>query len=141
MAKDEGRAFICQRLLPGTDLKLALEAVAARLRAGVVVSLVGSLERACLRMAGAEAAIDLAGPCEIVSGTGTLSQDGVHVHIAVAGKTGTTIGGHLMHGCLVGTTVEMVVADLSADWSFRRSPDGATGCAELRVEAAGPGEP
>ena len=126
------------RLPPGADLKaeLARFAEAHALRAGCILSCVGSLSHARLRMPGglgeAEARRTFDGPMEIVSLTGTLSPDGLHIHIALARRDGVCVGGHLSGGCIVHTTAELVIGELP-DVEFRRAPDAATGYAELTV--------
>jgi predicted DNA-binding protein with PD1-like motif len=47
---------------------------------------------------------------------------------------GTVKGGHLMPGCIVRTTAEVVIA-LLPGWEFRRELDVATGNAELTARA------
>ena len=126
------------RLPPGADLKaeLARFAQAHALRAGCILTCVGSLSRARLRMPGAvgeaEAFRTFDGPMEIVSLTGTISPGGLHVHIALAGRDGVCVGGHLSGGCIVHTTAELVIGELP-DVEFGRAPDPATGYAELTV--------
>ncbi|QPN58541.1 DNA-binding protein [Synechococcus sp. CBW1002] len=122
------------RLQPGDDLRLALEAWmgAQQELAGCVISAVGSLSLAQLRLAGAAEATAIHGELEIVSLSGTLSPDGAHLHIAIADSSGTVIGGHLCAGSLVRTTAELVVG-LLPEWRFRRELDPATGHAELRI--------
>src|SRR5471030_2296486 len=106
------------RLAPGTDLKAELERLTEEhaLRAGCILSCMGSLSRARLRMPGAvgdaEAFRTFAEPMEIVSLTGTLCSDGPHVHISLARPDGACIGGHLAQGCIVNTTAELVVGEL-----------------------------
>lgn len=128
---------IAFRLNPGQLLKEEIEARTKSVSAGVLLSIVGSLENAVLRLAGATAEnqviTDFEGPFEIVSGTGTFSQDGCHLHISVADKDGKVIGGHLKDGCRVGTTVEVVVGVLQ-DATFRRVYDERSGFKELIVE-------
>ena len=103
---------IALRLSPSADLKGELLALAARerLRAGWVLTCVGSLSPARLRLAGGAEHATLQGPLEIVALTGTLSQDGGHLHLAVADPEGRTVGGHLAEGCTVRTTAEVVLA-------------------------------
>ena len=127
------------RLQPGDDLRLALEAWmgAQQEQAGCVLSAVGSLSMAQLRMAGATEAIAIHGELEIVSLSGTLSPDGAHLHIAIADSSGTVIGGHLCAGSLVRTTAELVIG-LLPEWRFRRELDPATGYAELRISPRDP---
>lgn len=124
---------VVQRLKPGVDLKDALESLMRneKIQAGTILSLVGSLTDARLRMAGAEEFLEIAGPLEIVSATGTLSKNGFHIHLAVSDRAGQVFGGHLVSGCTVRTTVEAVIADLSAEWKFTREVDSETGHLEL----------
>ena len=51
---------------------------------------------------------------------------------AVGSLDGTVLGGHLMPGCTVRTTAEVVLA-LLPGWRFTRAPDAATGFMELVV--------
>ena len=75
--------LLTTRLAPGACLKTALlEVVQTQsLKAATIVSCVGSLERAHLRLAGAKETQRFPGPFEIVSLVGTLCPDGVHIHI------------------------------------------------------------
>ena len=124
------------RLHPGDDLRLALETWmdAQQEQAGCVISAVGSLSLAQLRLAGATQATAIHGELEILSLSGTLSPDGIHLHIAISGSSGTVIGGHLCAGSLVRTTAELVIG-LLPDWQFSRELDPATGYAELQIKA------
>jgi predicted DNA-binding protein with PD1-like motif len=126
------------RLTPGTDLKAELARLteAHALRAGFILTCVGSLTRARLRMPGAPGAAEVYRtfdePMEIVSLTGTLSPDGPHLHISLSRADGACLGGHLASGCLVHTTAELVIGELT-DVEFRRELDPVTGYAELTV--------
>jgi predicted DNA-binding protein with PD1-like motif len=125
-----------KRLHPGEDLRkgiLDMLRENADLHAGVVASAVGSLTHAKLRLAGSEKFLDKEGPFEIVSATGTVGVDGMHVHLAISDATGATWGGHLVDGCLVYTTVELVVVDVEG-YRFKRTFDKATGYPELDPE-------
>jgi len=99
-----------------------------------VISAVGSLSVAQLRLAGATQATAINGELEILSLSGTLSPDGAHLHLAIAGSSGAVIGGHLCAGSLVRTTAELVVG-LLPEWRFSREFDPATGYAELAIKA------
>jgi uncharacterized protein len=68
------------RLQPGADLRRALEAWMGEQeeQAGCVISAVGSLSPAQLRLAGATDAKVINGELEILSLSGTLSPDGAH---------------------------------------------------------------
>ncbi len=121
------------RLKPGSDVWRELVEIGLALKAGAVVSLVGSLARAAIRFADATQPTLIEGPLEIVSATGTVSCDGIHVHVSLSDKAGRVVGGHLLEGCSAYTTVEIVVADLSEEWNFERVEDSETGYLELRV--------
>ena len=131
------------RLTPGADLRAELERLTRELSlgAGCIVSCVGSLSQARLRMPGAageaEAFRTFEGPMEIVSLAGTLGPDGPHVHMSLARADGACIGGHLVAGCIVHTTAELVIGELQGV-EFRRLPDAATGYSELTVSPRGP---
>jgi predicted DNA-binding protein with PD1-like motif len=122
------------RLTPGQDLRKALEAWMAEQQeqAGCVISAVGSLSVAQIRLAGAAEATAIHGELEILSLSGTLSPDGAHLHIAIAGSSGAVIGGHLCVGSLVRTTAELVIG-LLPEWRFSRELDPATGYPELQI--------
>ena len=124
------------RLQPGDDLRLALEAWMAeqQAQAGCVISAVGSISPAQLRLAGATQATAIHGDLEILSLSGTLSPNGAHLHIAISGSSGAVIGGHLCAGSLVRTTAELVIG-LLPEWQFSRKLDPATGYAELQIKA------
>ena len=128
------------RLPPGADLRRALEAWMGEQQeqAGCVISAVGSLSVAQIRLAGAAEATAIHGELEILSFSGTLSPDGAHLHIVVADSQGAVIGGHLCAGSRVHTTAELVIG-LLPDWSFHRELDPATGCAELQITPLGSG--
>ena len=131
------------RLTPGTDLKAELERITElyALRAGCILSCVGSLSSARLRMPGAvgeaEVFSTFAEPTEIVSLAGTLCSDGLHVHIGLSRRDGACIGGHLVRGCIVNTTAELVIGEAPLV-EFRRLLDPATGYAELSVQPRRP---
>lgn len=126
------RAF---RLHPGDDLKQSILAFAAAqpIRAGCVVSCVGSLRRAVLRFADCREGTELPGDrYEIVSLAGTIGERGAHLHIALADRDGQMFGGHLLDGCLIYTTAEIILAELPG-LIFHREPDSETGFRELEI--------
>jgi predicted DNA-binding protein with PD1-like motif len=126
------------RLGPGEDLRLALEDWMGQQgeQAGCLLSGIGSLSVARIRLAGQQQPIRLSGDLEILSLAGTLARDGAHLHIAIADSRGQVVGGHLAHGSLVRTTAELVVG-LLPEWRFRRELDAATGWRELVIEPQG----
>jgi predicted DNA-binding protein with PD1-like motif len=130
---------ITLRLKPGQFFREGLEQLAQdqHIRAGVILSAVGGVRNAVLRMpkqgSGEHIVRNLDGPFEIVSCTGTISQDGCHVHVSVSDLEGKCIGGHLKEGSGVFFTIELVIGVLE-DTVYRRLPDPETGCDELVVE-------
>lgn len=122
------------RLFPAQDLKHELQRFVQEknIQAGCIVTCVGSLQRAALRFAGRDNTTIFEQRFEIVSLTGTLGLDGVHLHIALSDENGVTLGGHLMDGNSVYTTAEVVIAEL-LDVEFRREVDPITGYKELVV--------
>ncbi len=124
--------MIVKRLVPGQDLKKSLENIRDDhgLKSGVILCLVGSLDEAVLRMADGDKKT-FKGPLEIVSATGTIATNGIHLHLAVADKLGNVRGGHLLMGCPVHTTVEVCI--LCPDMVFKRVSDSETGYRELEV--------
>lgn len=122
------------RLPPGSDLRLALEQLLRDkdVRAGWLISGIGSLSLAPLRLAGQEQITTLRGDLEILTLSGSLSPDGAHLHLSVADGQGNVCGGHLAMGSRVRTTAELLLAWLP-DWSFSRQLDPATGCRELVI--------
>lgn len=126
---------ICCRLHRGDDLLLSLQRLAREneVRAGVVLSGVGCVLRARVRDAGGVDIRDIDEPCEIVSLTGTVSVERCHVHIALSREDLTTLGGHLVEGCIINTTCELVLLELP-DWRYGVEQDDETGYDEIVFE-------
>jgi predicted DNA-binding protein with PD1-like motif len=124
------------RFLPGQDLKKELNAFALKLkiRAGFVVSCCGSLKVLKMRLADSNSIFERKEKFEILSLQGTLSPDGAHLHINVADKDGKTWGGHLVEGCEIYTTAEILIAELPGV-EFSRVQDSQTGFAELLIQS------
>lgn len=122
------------RLLPEQDLRAVLETVLAahRLDAAFVTQGIGSLSAAQLRLAGSNEALALEGDLEILTLAGSLSPDGAHLHISVADAQGKVTGGHVLRGCIVRTTVEILLT-LLPDHRFSREPDMLSGFNELVI--------
>ncbi len=127
------------RLKPGKLLKEEIEnyAVTHNILAGCLLSIVGGLDKTVLRMADATPESQIIKtweePVEIVSGTGTISNEGCHLHISVSDSHGNVFGGHLKDGCVVKFTAEVVLL-VFEDVVYKRLPDSATGFGELTVE-------
>jgi predicted DNA-binding protein with PD1-like motif len=102
---------IALRLKPQQDLKAELDAFVAQhqLEAACILTCVGSLSAAVLRFADQSEGTSMTGKFEILSLTGVMSMHGSHYHMAIADSTGRAIGGHLLKGCRIYTTAEIIV--------------------------------
>lgn len=126
------------RLRPGQDLKVELDAFVKqhRVEAGAMLTCVGSLTDVTLRLANQDGPTVWQGHFEIVSLVGTLSINGSHLHLSVSDSTGRTIGGHLLAGCKIYTTAEIVVGVMPG-LRYVREPDSTYGYRELVVRKKG----
>jgi len=126
------------RLKPGNDLKEGIEKVVRehQIKAGFIVTCVGGLEQATVRMAGAKPdAQDIRtfeGDFEIVSLVGTVSVNGVHLHMSFSDKDGAVQGGHLKEGTVIHPTAEIVIG-INESVELKREMDKETGFPELVV--------
>ena len=122
------------RLKPTQDLYGEIEAfvVENNIEAGVLLCAVGSLIHATLRLANRSFYTEYDGHFEIVSITGTVSVHGSHIHISISDGDGNTIGGHLVPGCKIYTTAEIVIGILD-DVVYKREFATDSGYDELVV--------
>lgn len=122
------------RLRPGQDLKTELDALVKKQRigAGAVLTCVGSLTDVSLRLANQDGPSVWKGHYEIVSLVGTLSANGSHVHLSVSDSTGRTLGGHLLEGCKIYTTAEILIGVMPS-LDYVREVDPTFGYRELVV--------
>jgi predicted DNA-binding protein with PD1-like motif len=122
------------RLHPGDDLKQALESWLELPAGGSgwVVSGIGSLTVAQLRLAGRTEPSVFDRYLEILTLQGSLCRSGSHIHITVADANGAVLGGHLCEGSVVRTTAEVLVERLP-QWQLQRAVDPTTGYRELEI--------
>lgn len=123
------------RLKPGQDLKSEIQNFVNinQIKAGWISTCVGSLTNYQIRFANQPAGTIDKGHFEIVGLTGTVSTNGSHLHISLSDSIGKTIGGHLMEGCTIYTTAEIVILS-SNEFTFKRQKDGTTPWEELQIE-------
>ncbi|KLV03764.1 DNA-binding protein [Photobacterium aquae] len=123
------------RLTQGDDLKQAVLAYIQghHILAGSLISGVGCLSAAEIRLANEKNEITLSGPLEILTLSGTLTPEHVHLHISVADAEGKVTGGHLMDGCIVSYTAEICLVEYG-NMVFSREVDLATGFTELVID-------
>jgi predicted DNA-binding protein with PD1-like motif len=127
--------MICKRLRRGDDLLRELKKLAAEenLELAVILSAVGCVTRARVRDAGGVTVRDIDQPCEIVSATGTVSHKRCHVHVSFAKEDLSAVGGHLMEGCIINTTCELVLGVVDG-WRCGVEQDEETGYDEIVFE-------
>lgn len=138
MEHKETMKQITKRLRPGQDLRKGIEEMVTEngVKAGVLLSVVGSLQKAVLRMPQPSADVlktkEWEESLEIVGGTGTLSQNGSHIHISISDQEGNVFGGHLKEGCVLRTGAEIVIGVFN-DIEYKRAKDEETGYDELVI--------
>ena len=124
------------RLKPQQDLFDSIQEYVNKnnIQAGVVLSAVGSLTHATLRLANQNSYNEYDGHFEIVSITGTVSIHGSHIHISISDGEGKAIGGHLVSGCKIYTTAEIVIAEFEDVVYTRELYENDSGYEELSVK-------
>lgn len=124
--------IICKRLHRGDDLLASIRTIAQteKIDAGVVLSGVGCVSRARVRDASGVNVRELNRHFEIVSLNGTVSQTRCHLHIALSDESLATVGGHLLEGCIINTTCELIIGVLDGV-RFDTEQDAQTGYDEI----------
>ena len=122
----------CVRLHRGDDLMLSIKQLCKEknIAAGVVLSAVGCISEGRVRDASGVTIREITDHCEIVSLNGTVSKQRCHLHISLSKEDLSTIGGHLVSGCIINTTCELVIAELPGV-RFGVEEDPETGYDEL----------
>jgi len=138
------------RLTPGDDLKqglLKFMTKSPELTSAWIQTCVGSLDKAVIRLANATATnknqvLELNERFEILGLVGTIDENGAaaHLHITLGDKNGKVYGGHVMDGCTIFTTAEIVLGT-SPGIKFGRAFDKSTGFPELSVTTLPPPPP
>jgi predicted DNA-binding protein with PD1-like motif len=127
------------RLKPGNDLKTEIEKFvkAKNIQAGFIITCVAGLSQAALRMAGAmpdkQDIRTYKGDFEVTSLVGTVSVNGVHLHMAISNNEGQSFGGHLKEGTTIHPTAEIVIGE-DETAVYTRTLDEETGFPELEVK-------
>lgn len=107
-------------------------------KAGALI-VIGALKEAVLGCykQGEYVNTELKGHVEIASCTGNIALDEkgdtvIHAHIVVSNEKAEAFGGHLMKGCLVGPTAELVMIE-ATDLNLERAFDEKTKLKLLRL--------
>lgn len=129
-----GARFYALRLHPGDELLAGLRAFIQHhaLQAAWIAGCTGSLTDVALRFAARDETTWLSGTFEVISLGGTLELAGEHLHLSVADENGAMLGGHVMPGCTVRTTLELVIGELTT-LAFSRQPCPLSGYDELVI--------
>jgi len=123
------------RLHPGQNFREEIDKYVREhnIRAGIILTCVGNLTKAILRMANAKVVKTWEGSFEIVSLVGTVEVGNSHIHVCLSDKAGNTFGGHLKDGSVVGVTAEVAIGEIE-DLEFSREFDTESGYNELVVK-------
>ena len=122
---------------PGSDLRLSLEKLARDEKfSGFVLGVVGNLSRAAFQCPGLPKPTVLEGNLEIITLNGTLSPDGVHLHLSLSDGDCQVWGGHLEQGTLILKGVDVLIGVLESSPSVRSQPVLTQGPIQQRVEIA-----
>ncbi|MFX1560510.1 MAG: PPC domain-containing DNA-binding protein [Promethearchaeota archaeon] len=137
----ETKRVIFARMYPGEDVLESIESVAKEhgVRSGQL-NLIGAVSKARLGYFDREATeyrdFTVNEDVEVVSCMGNIAtHDGnlvVHAHMIVADEAGKCWGGHLMSGCEVSVTIELVIIETEIELIRKR--DDATGLNLLHVD-------
>jgi len=123
------------RLRPGQNFREEIDKYVSEhnIRAGIILTCVGNLTKAILRMANAKVIKTWEGSFEIISVVGTVEAGNSHIHVCLSDEAGNTFGGHLKDGSVVGVTAEVAIGEIE-DLEFSREFDESTGYKELIVK-------
>ena len=107
----------------GTDIRRSLERLAVELNAsGFVLGVVGNLSQAAFQCPGQARPTVLEGDLEIITLQGTISPQGVHLHLSFSDGACQVWGGHLEPGTLVQKGADLLVGLLEADGGGSEGP-------------------
>jgi len=110
--------IVFARLFEGEDLLESVTQAVEKsgIRAGFFI-LIGTIKKAVMGFfhRGQYQSIELDGPFEIVSCMGNVSikenKPFAHAHIAVSNRKGEVFGGHVLPGCIIDATGELVLVE------------------------------
>lgn len=123
---------ICVRLRRGDDLLHEIKRIAKRegIKAAVPISAVGCVSKLRVRDASGVDIREVNENCEILSLNGTISDSRCHLHIGFSRRDLSVIGGHLVEGCIINTTCELIIMEIKS-FEFGVEQDEETGYDEI----------
>ncbi|MCP9825964.1 PCC domain-containing protein [Synechococcus sp. EJ6-Ellesmere] len=127
-------------LKPGSDLRQALEQLAVEQNAsGFVLGVVGNLAQAAFQCPGKISPTVLRGELEIITLQGTLSPEGVHLHLSLSDGDCRVWGGHLEPGSRVLKGADLLVGLLDTVAQTREQASRpATAAGQTKAAGAAP---
>ncbi|MCP9841035.1 DUF296 domain-containing protein [Synechococcus sp. J7-Johnson] len=126
-------------LEPGSDLRRSLEQLAQEQNAsGFVLGVVGNLAQAAFQCPGKIAPTVLRGELEIITLQGTLSPEGVHLHLSLSDGECRVWGGHLEPGSRVLKGADLLVGLLESTAAAGTETAGAEASANEPLESLEP---
>jgi predicted DNA-binding protein with PD1-like motif/glutaredoxin len=126
-------------LEPGSDLRRSLEKLAQEQNAsGFVLGVVGNLAQAAFQCPGKIAPTVLRGELEIITLQGTLSPEGVHLHLSLSDGECRVWGGHLEPGSRVLKGADLLVGLLDTTGAAGTEAAGAEASANEPLEPLEP---
>ena len=122
------------RLRRGADLSESIKefCIENKIKAGVLLSGVGCVTKARVRDASGVNIVEIDKHMEIVSLMGTVSEKRCHLHVSFAKEDLSVIGGHLVSGCKINTTCELVIGEME-EFVYDVEFDEETGYKELII--------
>lgn len=124
-------------LEPGRDVRRSLEELARTQQAsGFVLSVVGNLSQAAFQCPGKAQPTVLQGELEIITLQGTLSPQGVHLHLSFSDPECQVWGGHLEPGTLVLKGADLLVGFLDETIAPLNGSQSQASIGEPRVAIA-----
>jgi predicted DNA-binding protein with PD1-like motif/glutaredoxin len=125
------------RLAPGSDLRRTLEEFARERNAGgFVLGVVGDLSIAAFQCPGQPEPTVIEGDLEIITLNGTLSPEGVHLHLSLSDGSCQVWGGHLEPGTVVRKGAEILVGLFAPAASTTTVPAEAASTTTVPAAAA-----
>ncbi|MFW9957924.1 MAG: PPC domain-containing DNA-binding protein [Candidatus Odinarchaeota archaeon] len=138
VTKTTGRVVIA-RLKPGNDVLHSIEKIATenKIQSGQL-SMIGAVSGVHLGYFDREEKVykdfRIEEDLEIVSGIGNITKYDnnyvIHAHLVAADQTGRCYGGHLLEGCEVSVTIELIIIEIP---ELLRATDEATGLKLLNI--------
>jgi predicted DNA-binding protein with PD1-like motif len=128
--------YLVFRLKPDSDLYESIVTLCSenKLHTGSIISAVGCVKELTIRIADGKTIYHESCNFEVTALSGTISEEGLHLHIQVCDSNLRCLGGHLQVGTIVNTTMEIVIVNLESEYRLTRSFDEATGYNELEVQ-------